>query len=320
MGLFGRKKDAAPRGVPPEVERLLATIDRAFFDKYRESLEAKDQTRLRTALSLREEATRAKQGDPAYYAYGKHNELVLLSHHIGDGLAARAAGLEALAPERRDALRAFAQEIQPLQGNGIDAYAETLEMMIPLAESYEEALAYSEELCGHLPNGQAGAAAEKRHGEIQRLQRDTSGRWADGQRAMSRTFYSRVSAAQDAGQYAAGMSVLHCYLTNSERAGYDLGYEEYVDALDDFTVLTMMYFQALAAKGAQYERQRGRIPGFDMAHEIGILFENPAQMLADFMPDCLPKDRAMFESIYRTWKGLPFPVAEGAMAALDKIF
>src|SRR5208337_1572627 len=119
-------------------------------------------------------------------------------------------------------------------------------------------------------------------------------------RTISYTFYSRATEEMDKGQYAAGLAVLDVILANAQKVGYNLDYEEYVDLLDDMCTLAI---RLLMQKG---ERRPRNWSASKEADELGCILKRPIMYLAEFYPDCLPKDRDLFSRLYKVFASVPW--------------
>lgn len=274
MGLFKKKNDG----------------EREFARLTDEAMKAKDAGMLYTSLQKRREATEVARNMPAWKCFGKHNEMILLGWHIGKGLEARTAAQASM--EYPAEYRQLSVELQ--KKLRFNAYQESISYSILWAETFDEALQLSKKLADWFPS----AESMGRFNQLVDFQEKNTN-WGKVQRMFAHTMYSRESPEKDAGNHAAGMSVLECILANAEKPGYMLEYEEYVDTLDDYCVLSLMYLQSLLPKWAR--TQQG-----DPAQELGIVFEGPVKYLADFMPDCLPKDRELFTAYFDALGNFPF--------------
>ena len=124
---------------------------------------------------------------------------------------------------------------------------------------------------------------------------------ADGTRgAISHTFYSRATPEMDKGRHAPALAVLDVILANAQKVGYNLDYEEYVDVLDDMCALAI---RLLMQKG---ERRSGKWSASEEADELGCILKRPMMYLAEFYPDCLPKDRELFSRHYKVFASVPW--------------
>ena len=76
--------------------------------------------------------------------------------------------------------------------------------------------------------------------------------------------------------------------------------EGYVDILDDYGTISVMYLMKKArVLGGTRE---------DFAKELAFIADEPLHRLAAFLPDCEPADRQKFENIisaFRTFPGIP---------------
>ena len=291
MGLFDRfrKNATQPSGRKtglgygsPEEEK--------FWQLYVESLHFKDQGKLKSALEKREEARAKYCPNPGYEGMACHNLAILTMYHLGMGQAAAKYARESLA-FGDDYYRCSKEHMDELR---FGAHLESLQTAMMTAASYDEALEY----------GQQGAELyggifETKIKEMNEFQAEYP-RYSDYQRQTSLLYYSRVSAELDQGDYAPAMSLLQLLLDRAEEPAYDLSYEEYVDILDDYGTISVMYLMKKArVLGGTRE---------DFAKELAFIADEPLHRLAAFLPDCEPADRQKFENIisaFRTFPGIP---------------
>ena len=99
----------------------------------------------------------------------------------------------------------------------------------------------------------------------------------------------------DKGRYAGGLAVLDVILSNAQKAGYNLDYEEFVDLLDDMCALSI---RLLMEKG---ERRPPACSAREEASEVGCILKKPMMYLTEFYPECLPKDRELFSNHYKAF-------------------
>jgi tetratricopeptide (TPR) repeat protein len=263
-----------------------------FDEKFMESLQLKNISSLSSALLLRQQGTNIVREEPALYCVGKHNEMVLEFDHIGRGIEARNSALESLKNEEK--FKNIALSLFPLFGS--DYYEESIDHMISLSTSYDEGLYYFSKLKEQFPNDRN----KRRYQEIKDIQSKNS-RWFSAHRAILGTFYSRANAALDKGRYSGGISVLEIILASSQNSGYKLDYEEYVDLLDDMCALAIQHLmQKTNIRQQQFHIFK------DEANELGCIMEKPIKYLTDFYPECLPKDKELFNSYYKSWKLIPW--------------
>jgi len=262
-----------------------------FDEKFQASLELKDHAALGSALQLRQEATDLVRDIPALYCLGKHHEMILEYNHIGLGVAARQSTLESLTHEEE--FKDISSVLYPMFRS--NSYQESLLYMTGFCISYEEALYFAAKLKEQFPN----EPSRRRYEEIRDLQ-SKYGRWFEAHRTISYTFYSRATEEMDKGQYAAGLAVLDVILANAQKVGYNLDYEEYVDLLDDMCTLAI---RLLMQKG---ERRPRNWSASKEADELGCILKRPIMYLAEFYPDCLPKDRDLFSRLYKVFASVPW--------------
>jgi len=271
---------------------LLDTSEyRRFDERFRASLQLKDQASLASALRLRQDATEAVRDVPALYCLGKHHEMILEYNHIGLGIEARQSALESLKHEEE--FKDVALDLFPMFRS--NSYEESLEYMTCASTSYEEGGRYFAKLKHEFPT----PVNLRRYDEFQGLERKYS-RWFSTHRVILGTFYSRVNAQMDKGRYAGGLAVLDVILGSAQKAGYNLDYEEYADLLDDMCALSI---QLLMQKGGR--RTRGG-SAQEEANELGCILKKPMMYLAGFRSECLPKDRALFGKHYRGFASVPW--------------
>jgi hypothetical protein len=262
-----------------------------FEDLFRHSLQLKDSGALASALRARQKATELVRDIPALYCVGKHNEMILEYNHIGHGIEARKSALESLKFEQefKDMARALFQMFR------FDFYQESIEYMTSAVTSYDEAEYYFAKLRDQFPTD----VNKRRYQELQDLKKKY-GRWYSAHRAILNTFYSRVNAQLDKGRYAASLSIIDLILKNSEKPGYNLKYEEYVDLLDDMCALAMKLLlqkMELRPSGGRHRKD---------GNELGCILEKPILYLSEFYPECLPKDRALFGNHYKSFALAPW--------------
>jgi hypothetical protein len=264
---------------------------RQFNEKFQASLQLKDHAALGSALRVRQEATELVRNVPALYCLGKHHEMILEYNHIGLGVAARQSTLESLTHE--DEFKDISLILYPTFRS--NSYQESLLYMTGFCNSYEEALYFSARLKEQFPN----EPSRRRYEEIRDLQ-SKYGRWYEAHRTISHIFYSRATEEMDKGQYAAGLAVLDVILANAHNVGYNLDYEEYIDILDDMCTLAI---RLLMQKG---ERRPRNWSASKEADELGCVLKRSMMYLTAFHPDCLPKDRELFNRHYKVLASVPW--------------
>ncbi|HEY5177278.1 MAG TPA: hypothetical protein VII95_17095 [Terriglobales bacterium] len=266
---------------------VLGTMEYQQFDEmFRTSVQLKDKASLASALRLRQQATEVVRDVPALYCVGKHHEMILEYNHIGQGIEARQSALESL--KHDEEFKDISLVLYPLFRSNF--YEESVDYMTSASTSYEEGLYYFAKLKDEFPT----EVTQRRYQEFKGLQ-SKYGRWFSAHRAILGTFYSRASAQMDKGRYAGGLAVLDVILSNAQKPGYNLDYEEYVDLLDDMCALAI---RLLMQKG---ERRPPALSAREEAHELGCILKKPMMYLTDFYPECLPKDRDLFSKHYKSF-------------------
>ena len=299
MGLFDRFKKNTSRAGNGAVNGHISygsPQEEQFWRLYAESLQLKDRGMLKSALFKREDAYMDFCPDPGYKGMACHNIAILAMYHLGKGQIAAKYARESL-DCGEDYIRCSKEHLAELQ---FGAHLESLQTAAMTVSSYDEALDYvrqGEQLYGGI--------FETKRKEIEDFRREYP-RFADYQRQTSLLYYSRVSQELDQGDYAPAMSLLQLMLDRAEEPAYDLSYEEYVDILDDYGTISVMYLMKKA-------RVLGGAPEL-FAQELAFIADEPLNHLADFMPDCEPGDRQKFENIVSAFRTFP-GVAERAAFA-----
>ena len=258
-----------------------------FNNAFISSFPLKDQAALSSALRMRQQATESVLNIPALYCLGKHHEMALEYNHIGHGVEARKLALESLKNEKE--FKSVSIKIEP------SFYTESLLVAAMTSSSYEESLQYLSRLKEELPNDEN----QKKYDLLKKMQAN-HGRWYTAQKMIIDSLCSRASAEQDRGKYAAGLSIIDVVLSNAEKTGYKLDYEEYVNLLDDM----LAFSQALLVQ--KLERRPKVRSQNDDAIELGCILKKPLLYLTEFIPDCLPKNRPLFENYYQKFATLPW--------------
>ncbi len=293
MGLFSRR--SKPEKNSFSAFSGLDPFEQRFWELYTESLQFKDRCALMSAYRKRIQASElALQQNPinkGYVGMGYHNLATLNLYHISAGLEAAKQARQSL--EYGDAYYELSERKRDILKFG--AHAESLQVAAMTATSYDEAISFINE-----GSKLYGGVFSNMLDSIMNFRR-TNPRYGDYQRAISLTYYSRVSAQQDKGDYAPALGLMEIMLTNAERPEYDFSYDEYVDILDDYTFVTAM----LLLKKGRIMNGTNR----EFAEELAWIADKPLKMLADFMPDCQPGDRQKFESIIDGYRGL-YGIAE----------
>ena len=259
-----------------------------FWNLYQRSLLEKDRGALASALRLRKEAYDISKTDNGYLGMACHNLAILEMYHLGDGKAAAKYARESL--DCGEEYYRFSEKCREIIMFG--AHLESLQTAAVTSTTYDEALGYIAE--GKKRYGSIFENMEKSVNSI----RNSDGRFYEYLRATSLLYYSRVSAEQDKGDYAPAMSLLQIIIDHAEEREFDLGYEEYVDVLDDYLTITVMYLmkKARVLKGTMA----------DFGNELAFIADEPLKRLADFLPDCQPSDMKTFQFIIQGYAQLPY--------------
>ena len=307
MGLFDkfRKGKAGASSQNPaagnrQVSAYATPKEEKFWSLYEASLRQKDSGRLKMALWNRGSALDYCINE-GYKGIAYHNLAILCMHHLGKGQDAADYARKSLAcgEEFRRCSQEHLAEIP------FGAHFESLQTAAMTAGSYDEALEYlkqGEELYG-------GNFATNRKG-LESFRKENP-RFADYQRQTSLLYYSRVSQELDQGDYAPAMSILQLMLDRAEAPEYDLGYEEYVDILDDYGTITIMYLMK-KARAAGMSQQ-------DFAREMVFIADEPLRRIADFMPDCEPGDKQKFINIAGAFSNMPGIRGRDSFEPLEKM-
>ncbi len=291
MGLFDFfKKDTKAAAKVPERDPRLDydnPDEWNFWSMYVESLDLKDRGALFSAFEKRDDALKYDSPTVGYKGMALHNLAILSMYHLGKGQDAASYARRSL--DCGDDFIRYSNEHKEEIPFG--AHLESLQTAAMTAGTYEEALKFirqGEELYGGI--------FETKRKEMENFRKDNP-RYADYQRQTSFMYYSRVSPEQDQGDYAPAMSLLQLMLDRAEEPAYDLSYEEYVDILDDYATITVMYLmkKARVLGGSQA----------DFAKELAFIADEPLKRIADFLPDCEPGDRPKFDNIVKTLGRLP---------------
>lgn len=272
-------------------EIIKSELYRQFEKSYISSIQLKDKASLVSALRIRQEATELVRNIPALYCLGKHHEMILEYNHLGQGVEARESVLESLKNEEE-----FLEISQFLCSKfAFDYYTESMDYAAFTSSSYEESLHYLRRLNEKIPN-----EANKRKLDDCKKMQGKYGRWHTAQRSILATFCSRVSAEQDKGRYAAGLSIIDIILYNAEKTGYNLDYEEYVDLLDDMCAISIQYLMQKMQCRPQVRTMS------EDAFELGRIIERPISYLAGFISDCLPNHQSLFENYFKGFAAIPW--------------
>ncbi len=267
--------------------QLYGQFNQAFIS----SFPLKDQASLTSALRIRQQATELVRNIPALYCLGKHHEMILEYNHMGRGVEARQSALESL--KHNEEFKSISKELCSILP--FDFYTESMDYTAMTSGSYEENLQYLSQLREQLPN----EINKRKYDEIKKIQAGC-GRWYIAQRMILGNYYSRVSDELDNGKYAAALSIIDVILSNAEKTGYKLDYEEYTDLLDDMCILSI---KLLVQK--EQCRPKERSTNEDSV-ELGCIIKKPLAYLTEFIPDCQPKDRPLFENYYGNFASIPW--------------
>jgi hypothetical protein len=288
-------------------------LSQEFIRMFAESVRLKDWGLLKSSIEKREEATKSVQNDPGYYSIGKANEMILLGHHMGDGLGAYEAAGEALKH-----VEAFAKaDVEWKSKAGFSLLFDCFAFIGQWAASYEEAIQYAEqaERWVSIPNHAV------RINQLREKQK-SGAKWWKMQYAMTRSFYSRATPELDAGKHAGGMSLLHCILDRAlkEQPGYEIDENDLFDLLDDFLWLSCQTYNGILQKFVMALPNNPRLQHVDGAAEQFIVFLNPIKYWLQLMPDCPQKWKPTFQAHYETFTRSPFPVYPEMMKKIGVYF
>ena len=291
MGLFDKfKKGNEKRNALPKGTGSLGYADpkeEAFWKIYVESLQAKDRGALKTAMEKREQALNTASPDQGFKGMAQHNIAILAMYHLGQGQRAAKAARDSL--ECGDEYYRFSESHKEELRFG--AHLESLQTAMMTASTYDEALQYCQQGAKLY-----GSIFTTKLQEIEEVRKEYP-RYADYQRMTSLLYYSRVSPEQDQGDYAPAMSLLQLLLDRSEEPAYDLSYEEFVDILDDYGTITIMYLMK-KARMCNVDQDTFR-------RELAFIADEPLKRIADFLPDCEPADRPRLDNIIKAFRMLP---------------
>ena len=276
-----------PASESPATSVVNPALEKRFESLCAESKRFEDRGALASALAKYLEACSVCENDAALKGMAYHHAASLALHSIGNGIDAANYAREAL--ECGDAFRAYAEknagESQP------NAYCESLRIAALTATSYDEALEYAdqgEELYGDDFGGLAAKLREFRADHP---------RFADFQRSESLTYYSRVSAEEDKGDYAPAMALLQTMLSHAEDEGYGLPHEEQMGILDDYGTISIMHLLGKARSSGLSQE--------DFAEELSFIVDGPLSQIADFLPACQAADKQKLDRIIQGIKMLP---------------
>lgn len=268
---------------------------------------------LSSAREMRERNISSSYDMPGYDGLSEHDMMTLMLFHCANGEEAYRHGMKALeepefeklaaklrkanirsltAASKKD--RRAAEELKKMPET--DGYQETLMLTAMLANSYEEAetlLARAEKS----QNQRLDAEIAKR-----RQYRKDYPRWFNFQRAMSFNYYSRTSEDKDAGDYGPACSMLRMMLERAEQPGYDLSYDEYLDLMDDYLLVSYKYYDRMQKtfRAAAWEqartnpimRNQERVRAL-LERELSFILSTPISLLKAFVPDLKPQDRKL---------------------------
>jgi len=281
-------------------------VSEEYFRPYAESLQLKDWGLLKSSLQKRIEATRLMKNDNAYYRLGKANEMILLGFHIGDGIQARAACLEALKDLDNNGLDSFLKLDKEWEKQvGFSVLRDCLDYAILWSDSFDEAIKYCQKLIEYFSSG-PNQIRQKRLEELQKQKKTGSFKWVESQRNNVHSFASRTTSEMDNGKYAPAMSILQCIMQNinDSKKGYvfdnpDEAYLTYEDCLDDCLSFSIAYMGVISKKYvAAFKENKQQMQHINPATEQGIIFDNTLKLWIDFMPECLPKDNYKYRKYY----------------------
>ena len=285
---------------PPSNARVAGVVDHGllssqlygkFNQAFISSFSLKDQAYLTSALRMRQQATESVRNIPALYCLGKHHEMILEYNHMGHGVEARQSALESL--KHNEEFKSISKEL--CSKLSYDFYTESIDYTAMTSGSYEESLQYLSQLKEQFPND----INKRKYDELKKIQAEC-GRWYIAQRRILANYYSRATDDLDNGKYAAALSVIDVILSDAEKTGYNLDYEEYTDLLDDMCILSIKLL-------VQKEPCRPKVRSLkEDAVELGCIVKKPLAYLTEFIPDCLSKDRLLFENYYNKFASIPW--------------
>ena len=288
-------------------------INQAYEQIYYESVRFKDWGCLLSSLRKREEATRSVEGDAGYYAIGKANEATLLGHHIGDGLSAYKATIEAL----KD-IGALSEVDESRKGlTGYSILKDCLGFIINWSDCFDEALKYND-LLGQWTDASIAEAQLKQLTAFQQK----GEQWWVVQQSMAYNFYNRNSPGEDAGKYASAQAILQTIIARAleEKPGYDIKEEYMYSILDDFVWLSLRSYGLVFEKFRTALAQGAPVANIDGAAEQYMIFEYPLKYWLELMPDMPPKWKPVFKEFYETLKRAPFPIFPDMMDKIGRYF
>ena len=256
--------------------------DPYYWQRFYESVQYKQQGRLTSALTERMKNYSYKQHDTesGYNGLAAHDLMVLYLFQCSSGHNAYLYGSESL---QDPSFEGLAKKLEKTLKYNV--YHESLIFTAMLAKSYDDAevLLKRAEECHD--------SKLDREIKERRSYRESCPRWFDFQRAMSFNYYSRTSEAEDKGDYSPACALMEVMLLRAEDPGYDLSYEEYLDVLDDYLVVSYKYF----ARMVGLLMQNGG-SGMTAENELMFLLEKPLEVLSDFLPDCRPQDKKLLKT------------------------
>ncbi len=282
----------------------MIAFDDQFLALYAKSLDFKDVGLIFSALSARQGAVRpyfAKKelqreamtdSDRYHYVIGKANEAVLLGYHLGDGNLAYEASLEAQSDV--NTLREASEAWQAVTGTTV--FNDILTITKPWSKSFNEyrertALQYK-----YFPSDNLKAVLET---GIPKLENEMP--WWEAQAGLALANYSRESKDMDAGNYGAGMSILHCILSRAlnQFPGYDINDIGFaIHLLDDYVNIALKHCHSLYAK---FQRVYGANTMPQRRDDIIIVLDKPMIMWKLYMPDMPEKDKGLFSEYYQQY-------------------
>jgi len=285
----------------------------AVLERYQASVQLKDRGLLYSSLAKRREATAMAErfNSPGLRAICKANEATLLGYHIGDGIAALAAAKEALAdPELFAAADKVWHDV-----TGLVLLHDMLSIIRQWSESYDEYRAYSRLYADHFPN----EMTEKNFAALEEA-RHTTPEWGEFQLGLAYRHFSRESPELDRGAYCSGMSVLQCALSRAlaGQSGYNIDYEHFEHALDDYVVISHQHFNQVLLK-YQAAHGMGTNPGDH--RELSVILDEPLRIWNEFMPDMREVDKEKFSGFFQAfWLDLAMLHAQDKTDPLARYF
>jgi hypothetical protein len=298
-----------------------------YFQYYNKSIKFKDlgyvgqelqNRQLGTAQIIADYANRPATADEttgAVYALGKANEAVTLGYHIGDGLGAYDAALEAL---KDLPVLSLAESIWR-QKMPTTPIKDVLLNIRQWTNGYEECIKYLNLFFERYPDPTSGAAIE----EFRDNQRKGVP-WYKVQLNFAYNFYSRETAELDRGFYPPAMSILQCVLKRmqDQQPGYELlqqdEYSTYLHLLDDYVVISHKYVVTLLQR---HKEAIGAV-NLDIYDDFYLVLAGPLRFWLDFMPDIQNKDLPTFLPYFQLYYMMfaPFGQLPVELTSLEPFF